>query len=193
MYKREAMSQEIANKIKTEFEKITSLSCAATFMKANVDHEPTTLNKSKSGVYVFLNDSHCFKVGKAGSNSQARWNSHHYNLDKTTPSTMPKSILKHKARFKECFPSDKHYSIDNINKENIRSWVIENLSRIEFIISKQEDKFALNLLEAIAQYELKPIFEGNSATASFTASGITFPIVALYPKLTKSVGIAAAD
>ena len=157
------MSQEMANKIKSEFERITNIACEAKFMRAGTEHEPTTLGRSKCGVYVFLNDSHCFKVGKAGPKSQARWNSHHYCLDETTPSTLPKSILKNKPKFKKCFPADKHSGIDDIKKENIRAWITNNLSRIELVIPKQEDRFALSLLESIAQYELRPIFEGNSA------------------------------
>ncbi len=157
------MSQELAKKIKNEFEKLTGISCSAKFMEAGPNHEPTTLEKTKSGVYVFMKGDYCFKVGKAGSKSQARWNSHHYNLDETTPSTMPKSIIKHKTKFKRCFPAELHQSIDAISKNNIQEWVKRNLSRIEFVIPNQEDKFALNLLEALAQFELKPIFEGKSA------------------------------
>lgn len=157
------MSQEVANKIKTEFERITNITCEAKFMRAGIEHEPTTLGRSKCGVYVFLNESHCFKVGKAGPNSQARWNSHHYCLDETTPSTLPKSIIKNKTKFKKCFPVDKHAAIDNIKKENIRTWVTNNLSRMELVIPMQGDRFALSLLEAIAQFELKPIFEGKNA------------------------------
>jgi hypothetical protein len=157
------MNQKIAENIKAEFERITNISCSAKYMKAGSAHEPTNLSKTKSGVYVFLTDEFCFKVGKAGSKSQARWNSHHYNLDETTPSTLPKSIIKNKSKFKNCFTSEKHLSIDEINRENVQSWVKGNLARIEFIIPIQKDKFALNLLEAIAQYELKPIFEGRNA------------------------------
>lgn len=115
------------------------------------------------GVYVFMNDKGCFKVGKAGSKSKARWNSHHYNLDETTPSTLPKSIIKNKTKFKEYFPLELHQEIDALEKSNFQEWIKNNLSRIEFLFKDNGDLFTLNLLEALAQFHLKPIFEGKNA------------------------------
>ncbi len=83
------MSQNLANKLKKEFLEITNITCEATFMEKGESHKPTTLKSYEKGVYVFLlNDKTCFKVGKAGSKSPARWNSHHYNIDKSTPMFM---------------------------------------------------------------------------------------------------------
>jgi len=157
------MSQEISDTIKAEFECLTDMSVSATFMQKGQDHNPTTLQRGMCGVYVFMNESCCFKVGKAGAKSKARWNSHHYNLDETTPSTMPKSIMKHKERFKRQYPSAKHQEIDALSKLNIQSWIKNNMSRIEFLIEDNGDSFALGLLESLAQYRLKPIFEGKNA------------------------------
>ena len=157
------MSQEIADTIKAEFERLTSVGITARFMSKGQDHNPTTLQTGWCGVYVFMNDKCCFKVGKAGSKSKARWNSHHYNLDETTPSTLPKSIIKHKEQFKKEFPAAKHQEIDGLAKHNIQYWVKNNMSRIEFLIKDNGDSFTLNLLEALAQYHLKPIFEGKNA------------------------------
>lgn len=131
-------------------------------MRNGKDHKPTTLSNDKKGVYVFISGKYCFKVGKAGSNSQARWNSHHYNLDETTPSTFPKSIIKDKKRFKTFFPSNKHNEIDNLNKNNIKDWIQNNISRMEFIVSANESNFALNLLEALTQFRLMPEYEGEN-------------------------------
>ncbi len=89
------MSQKLADQLKDEFTNMTDIQCEAVFMEKGASHKPTTLLASKKGVYVFLlDDSTCFKVGKAGSKSPARWNSHHYNLDQSTPSAFTKSILK---------------------------------------------------------------------------------------------------
>ena len=37
------------------------------------------------------------------------------------------------------------------------------MSRLEFLIEEQDDGVALNLLEALVQFHLKPIFEGRGA------------------------------
>lgn len=75
---------------------------------------------------------------------------------------MPKSIMKHKERFKQQYPPEKHHEIDSLSKVNIQNWIKANMSRIELLIKDNGDSFALGLLEALAQYHLKPIFEGNN-------------------------------
>lgn len=157
------MNQEVTNEIAAEFSRITGIEVSATFMPNGSSHNPTSLRTGMCGVYAFMTADWCFKVGKAGPKSKARWNSHHYNLDETTPSTMPKSIIKNRDRFKECFPEAKHSEIDQIKKENIQQWIKDNMSRIEFLMMDQGDGLALNLLEALVQFHLKPIFEGRSA------------------------------
>ncbi|MFM1896593.1 MAG: hypothetical protein RLZZ385_1667 [Pseudomonadota bacterium] len=157
------MSQEIANIIKSEFERITGINVSATFMQSGKENNPTALQSGWCGVYVFMNERCCFKVGKAGTKSKARWNSHHYNLDETTPSTLPKSIRKEGSKFKMHYPVEKHLEIDSLGKTNIQNWIKSNMSRIEFLIQDNGDPFTLNLLEALAQYHLKPIFEGRNA------------------------------
>ena len=159
------MSQELANKLKEEFKQITNITCEATFMEKGENHKPTTLKKDEQGVYVFLLDENtCFKVGKAGPKSPARWNSHHYNIDESTPSTFTKSILKDLDKFKTYFDSSLHSEIDNIKEQkNSKEWIQNNISRIEFKISSQESAFALNLLEALIQFRLQPIYEGKNA------------------------------
>ena len=157
------MNQEVANKIAEEFRRITDIEVSATFMPNGSSHNPTSLQTGMCGVYAFMAGDCCFKVGKAGPKSKARWNSHHYNLDETTPSTMPKSIIKNRGRFKRCFPEAKHSEIDQLKKENIQQWIKGNMSRIEFLMKDQSDGLALNLLEALVQFHLKPIFEGRRA------------------------------
>lgn len=157
------MSQNLANRLKSEFTTLTGVSCTASFLEKGTSHQPTALSNNQKGVYVFLNGNYCFKVGKAGSKSKARWNSHHYNLDETTPSTFPKSIKKDTGRFKNFFPAGKHQEIDDLNPENIRAWIQNNISRMEFIISGNESDYALNLLEALLQFRLMPEYEGKNA------------------------------
>lgn len=157
------MSQNVAKEIAQEFKRITDVEISATFMPSGPGHNPTSLQKGMCGVYAFMSGDCCFKVGKAGPKSKARWNSHHYNLDETTPSTMPKSIIKNRALFKRCFAEAKHGEIDQLSKENIQQWIKDNMSRMEFLIKDQGDGLALNLLEALVQFRLKPIFEGRCA------------------------------
>ena len=157
------MSQNLANRLKTEFINLTGVDCKAVYMEMGGDHIPTTLKNDEKGVYVFLYGNYCFKVGKAGANSQARWNSHHYNLDKTTPSTFPKSIQKDVERFKRFFPVEKHEEIDGLNQGNVKNWIRNNISRIEFKICSSESDYALNFLESLIQFRLMPEYEGKNA------------------------------
>ena len=85
-------------------------------MAKGLAHKPTMLKSGRCGVYAFVTDTHCLKVGKASSKSQARWNSHHYNLDETAPSTLHKSIIKSKARIKELYRIETHQMIDSLDK-----------------------------------------------------------------------------
>lgn len=102
------MSQKLSNEIKTEFEVVSGINCIATFMDKGERHTPTSLIRGEEkGVYVFLlNEKCCFKVGKAGADSLARWNSQHYNLDKTTPSTFTKSLLNDLPNFVKYFDGE---------------------------------------------------------------------------------------
>jgi len=187
------MSQELANQIVKEFKAITNINCTATFMKKGKEHNPTTLSPKQKGVYVFLlNKDICFKVGKANSNSQARWNSHHYNVDKKTTSTFTKSILNNLDLLKKYFNNKdieefelilKNYSINQkqfkkeiqkldsdivkkLSKElNLKNWIKNNINRIEFLLDNIDNEidFDSNLLEALIQFKLQPIFEGKNA------------------------------
>ncbi len=157
------MSQNLANRLKDEFRSITGIDCHALYMEMGESHQPSTLKNDEKGVYVFLYGNYCFKVGKAGNKSQARWNSHHYNLDESTASTFPKSIVKDIERFKSFFPAIKHQEIEQLNKDTMKSWIQNNISRIEFKISSDESDFALNFLEAFIQFRLMPEYEGKDA------------------------------
>jgi len=185
------MSQELAELLKKEFENITDISCEVTFMEKGHHHRPTTLRDGKKGVYAFLlNDDVCFKVGKANSNSKARWNSHHYSVDKSTPSTLTKSMLSNLEILRDYFDDTdinkfeailKKYGLESIGFKSgikklekakvkrlstelgLKQWIMDNMSRIEFLLDDSDDDFDSNLLEAIVQFKLKPIFEGKNA------------------------------
>ena len=123
----------------------------------------------EQGVYVFIVDKkHCLKVGFAGTKSQARWNSHHYNLDNSTPSTLPKSILHDSEKFisfmsNTSISNEAQNFIDILHGNNtsaIRSWLEEYTSRMEFKFSADEPKFAGTFLESSLHFMLNPLFEG---------------------------------
>lgn len=188
------MSQEIANDIKNEFKRITGINCTATYLHKGKSHIPSRLEKGKeTGVYVFLlNKKKCFKVGKAGTKSTARWNSHHYNLDKSTASAFTKSIFNDLDNFINYFEGNetdellkfkkiyelklgsgfkfKRKTLKKVDKEvfkdikkqiQIKSWIRKNISRIEFkLVNDDNGSYALDLLEKLVAYKLKPIYEG---------------------------------
>ena len=69
--------------------------------------------------------------------------------------------MKNIERFKSYFPIEEHQGIETLDPENIKKWVQNNTSRMEFIISGEETDFALNLLEALIQFRLMPEYEGR--------------------------------
>jgi len=101
-------------------------------LPAEKAHEGASkLGKTEQGVYVFLLDRrHCLKVGKAGCNSKARWDSHHYTLNRTS-SSLPLSILNKPDPLKAYF--------DARNKsKDIKSF----LKTLEKIHKKIENRIA---------------------------------------------------
>ena len=115
--RKKPMNEEKANELSKKFTDLTDIVCTFTFITKMEAHQPTTLPSDKKGVYVFLlSNKICFKVGKAGSGSQARWNSQHYNLDISTPSTFTKSFLSDLDNFKEYFNDEQKKEIESFKK-----------------------------------------------------------------------------
>jgi hypothetical protein len=157
------MTQALADSLQIEFLEITGIKVEAIFLPKGALHQPSSLPAGMQGVYVFFTDAICFKVGKAGPKSKARWNSHHYNLDESTPSAFTKSIVKNRPKFKSYFSDSQHSEIDHLKKSNIGDWIRNNISRIEFLLPEKEGRYALSLLEALVQFRLKPKYEGKDA------------------------------
>lgn len=153
---------KLVEEIKQQYLDITEIECLTNILEKGEMHTPSILKKGEQGVYVFYKEDICFKVGPK---SKARWNSHHYNLDTSTPSTMPKSIIKNLASFKLLYNNSKNTEIDNFRPDNIKKQVRNNISRIEFKIDSSESKFSLGLLESLVQFHFRPIYE---STASFS-------------------------
>lgn len=110
---------------------------------------PRNLPKGKMAVYVFSNKECVLKVGKAGSRSQARYTSQHYNPG-SAPSTLAASILKDEN-------SVQRYGL---NEKNISNWIKESTDRVNFLLDADMGKWVLNLLEAFVQCRLQPHYEG---------------------------------
>jgi hypothetical protein len=110
---------------------------------------PKSLPAEKMAVYVFYWGNQCLKVGKAGPKSEARYTSQHYGLN--APSTLAKSLLKHKA--------DMRIS-EKITKDTVGDWIKKNTGRINFLMPVRVGIHSLSLLEIFLQCRLQPRFEG---------------------------------
>ena len=110
-------------------------------------HKIQSLPNGKMAIYAFFHKDECLKIGKVGSNSNARYNYQHYNPE-SSKSNLAKSLL-----------SD-NYFIKNNSFDNIGSWIKENTQRINIIIPKSVNIFVLNFCEAFLQLYFKPKYEG---------------------------------
>jgi len=109
---------------------------------------PTTLPAGKMAIYGFWGDGAWLKIGMAGSKSQARYTSQHYNAD-SAPSTLSKSLL-----------NDLHMeSVIGFERENPGEWIMSNCHRVNIIIPAHFGRLSLALLEAFLHARLKPRYE----------------------------------
>lgn len=113
---------------------------------------PSNLPKGKMAIYTFSHEECVLKVGKAGSRSQARYTSQHYNPG-SAPSTLAASILKDEDTVQRY----------ELNEWNISDWIKENTDRVNFLLDASMGKWVLNLLEAFIQCRLQPRYEGFSS------------------------------
>lgn len=116
---------------------------------AGQKHVPNKLPKGKMAVYIFIakDQSICYKVGKVGVNSNARYQSQHYNPD-SSKSNLAKSLL------------DDYDINDKFNGDNIADWIKTNTTRINLLLPANKSVFILNLLEAFLQIRFQPKYEG---------------------------------
>ncbi|WP_137997568.1 hypothetical protein [Brachyspira catarrhinii] len=114
--------------------------------------QPSKLPPEHSAIYIFIYKSKFLKIGKANSKSIARFTSQHYGF--SAPSTLAKSLC-----------NDKHFKkliinkYKEINKDNIKLWMLKNLHRVNIYV--KSDKATTELIEAILHYAFRPRFEGN--------------------------------
>ena len=111
--------------------------------------QPSSLPTGFSAVYMFVlenNDEYQFlKIGKANSKSQARFVSQHYGF--SAQSSLAKSLY-----------NDPEFNID---KENVKEWMLANLRRINIYIRSDCGKAVTELVEAVMHYAFRPKYEGS--------------------------------
>ncbi|HEX8561964.1 MAG TPA: hypothetical protein VF676_03185 [Flavobacterium sp.] len=117
---------------------------------AGDNHLPKKLPSGKMAVYIFTDPqcNICYKVGKVGRNSNARYQAQHYSPF-SSKSNLAKSILN----------DDEINEIVEVQLD-IGSWIRKNTTRTNLLIDAQKGILVLNLLEAFVQNRLKPKYEG---------------------------------
>jgi hypothetical protein len=113
-----------------------------------VPHKTSTLPKGRMAIYSFIYQDRFLKIGKAGPNSNARFNSQHYD-PKNSQSNLAKSLL-----------ADPKLVELNLDVTTIKEWIITNTRRIDFLVDATLGIFVLNLIEAFLHLKYRPKYEG---------------------------------
>jgi len=116
-------------------------------------HQTSTLPKGKMAVYAFFYNDKCLKIGKAGPNSNARYNSQHY-YPESSRSNLAKSIISDKQFSKKVF------SKKGTQVEKIGDWIKENTQRVNIILDENIGILALGFIEAFSILYFDPRYEG---------------------------------
>ncbi len=125
-------------------------------------HIPHALPAGKCAVYVFslsaAYGARCpagahrvLKVGKAGPNSNARFQSQHYN-PKSSGSNLAKSLVR-------MWFLHPYLGIDELAYDDAGKWVRANLDRDNFYLDAEHDAI-LGILETYLKGITGPVFEG---------------------------------
>lgn len=127
-------------------------------------HKGKALPADQCAVYVFTLSSkygattnaganRALKVGKAGINCSARFQSQHYS-PKAAPSTLAATLLKTKVLWT-------FIGISALDDSNVRLWIEQNTDRDNFLLAS-EDAHLLGKLETYLKGRLGPVFEGGT-------------------------------
>ena len=125
-------------------------------------HQPHKLPAGKGAVYVFSLSKawgeQCgacpgcvLKVGKVGPNSNARFESQHYNAG-SAPSTLAARLLQHPEVWQALGLSDP-------TRRSINTWLRARIDRNNFYVAGEEDGLR-SLFESFLIARLQPVFEG---------------------------------
>jgi hypothetical protein len=118
-------------------------------------HQPPALPSASQAVYVFSlarEPGIVLKVGKVGANSNARFQSQHYNPE-SAGSNLAKSLIERRDLWGQL-------GLEGEAANNIGIWIREHTDRDHFFMTSDSNPLLLALLEVFLQCRLKPIFEG---------------------------------
>jgi hypothetical protein len=118
-------------------------------------HTPHGLPAGKCAVYLFslASDPGCvLKVGKAGPQSNARFQSHHYGVDRA-PSTLARRLVEATELWSEL-------GFDALYANIPGRWIRRNTDRVNFYLDASA-QHALEELEKMLLARLNPLFEGR--------------------------------
>ena len=128
-------------------------------------HRASPLPKGWQGVYMFRYSSVWLKVGKAGPNSNARWQSQHYS-PRAAVSNLAYSLLRY-ARPAEVedprLPASLKVQLERVGPDEIGDWIKQHTARCNLLLDARVDQSVLAHLENLAIAALRPVFEGRWA------------------------------
>lgn len=119
-------------------------------LQAGANHLPVTLLPDYAAVYIFKYGVQYLKVGKVNSNSNARYQSQHYNPD-SSRSNLSRSI----------FNDLDFYAV--INGEHPGNWLKQNSHRYNILIPARLGKKFVHFAEAFFILKCNPRYEDTRA------------------------------
>jgi hypothetical protein len=125
-------------------------------------HVPPRLPARCCAVYVFslaqrrgeecpAGPNRVLKVGSAGPNSNARFQSQHYHA-RSSGSNLAKSLLTSPEQWK-------YLGIVQLSEDDVKRWITDNLDRDQFFLD-ESDRTHLRQFERFLRARLSPVFEG---------------------------------
>jgi len=117
----------------------------------NQTHIPCALPVNTAAVYIFKWNNIYLKVGKAGPNSNARYQSQHYSVN-ANGSTLAKS-LQNEPEF--------HAMVGAINDTIWGEWIKENTIRFNVLIPRDLGEKFVHFAEAFFILKCNPMFENT--------------------------------
>lgn len=126
-----------------------------------IPHRPTPLPPGWQGVYGFRWRGSWLKVGKAGPNSNARWESQHYNPG-SAMSNLAFSLVRYGrlATIEEPSLPGLRAELHRVDPDDMADWIKKHTERVNILIGSEAGRGGLEELESIAQRLLRPVFEG---------------------------------
>lgn len=113
-------------------------------------HNPSALPADSAAVYIFKWNNNYLKVGKVNTNSNARYQSQHYNPD-SSRSNLSKSLL-----------SDTEFQA-LLGDGNVGDWLRANTTRFNILIPCTLGKNFVHFAEAFFILKCNPRFENTRA------------------------------